>query len=248
MRETRILMGMPITVEVVDNFANEKEIDKIFSYFKSVDCKFSTYKEASEISLINKGVIKKENFSSDMKEIFYLAEETRRLTSGYFDIRTPVGEYDPSGIVKGWAVYKAAHIFKKDGFKNFYIDAGGDIQTFGKNGNGKKWKVGIRNPFNVEEIIKIVELSGEGIATSGSYIRGDHIYNPNNRNHSTENVASLTIIAPNVYEADRFTTAAYAMGDKGVSFIESLKDSEGYVVDNNSIATFTSNFEKYAKK
>ena len=23
-------MGMPITVEVVDNFANEKEIDKIF--------------------------------------------------------------------------------------------------------------------------------------------------------------------------------------------------------------------------
>ncbi len=248
MKETRILMGMPITVEIVDCFAKKKDVDKIFDYFKAVDSKFSTYKDKSEISLINKGVIKEDNFSMEMKEIFSLSEETKELTSGFFDIITPDGAYDPSGMVKGWAVYKASQILKESDFENFYIDAGGDIQTFGKNNDGKKWKVGIRNPFNIEEIVKVVEVSGEGIATSGTYIRGDHIYNPNNKNYSIKDIVSLTIIASNVYEADRFATAAYAMGVEGISFVEQLDGFDGYAIDNNSIAVFTSGFEKYIKK
>ena len=246
MKETRILMGMPITVEIVDNIVTKKEFGKIFSYFEAIDCRFSTYKKESEISLINKCLVKEKDFSCEMKEIFSLAEETKELTFGYFDIVTPLGKYDPSGIVKGWAVYKASRILEEDGYKNFYIDAGGDIQTSGKNSNGKKWKIGIRNPFNTEEIVKTVELSGEGVATSGLYIRGDHIYNPNNKNYSIENFASLTVIGPNVYEADRFATASFAMGVGGIDFIEGLKEFEGYAINNNSIAVFTSNFEKYA--
>ncbi len=238
-------MGMPITVEITDQNTNKKEIDKIFNYFKSVDRRFSTYKEKSEISLINKDLIKKEDFSSDMREIFSLSEETNKLTFGYFNIKTPSGIYDPSGIVKGWAIYKASCILKKDGFKNFYVDAGGDIQTSGKNSVGKKWRVGIRNPTNIDEIIKILELSGEGVATSGTYIRGDHIYNPNNTDCNIKNIISLTVIGPNIYEADRFATAAYAMGIKGINFIEQLEGFEGYIINNNSIAVLTSGFEKY---
>ncbi len=248
MKETRILMGMPITVEIVDGFTEKKDFNKIFDYFKIVDSKFSTYKNKSEISLINKGVIKEKDFSIEMKEVFCLSEETKELTSGFFDIITPDGVYDPSGIVKGWSVFKASQILKKNGFENFYVDAGGDIQTSGKNSEGEKWKVGIRNPFNTEEIVKVVELSGEGIATSGTYIRGDHIYNPKNKNYSIKEISSLTIIGLNVYEADRFATAAYAMGVDGISFIEQLDGFDGYVIDSNSIAVLTSGFERYIKK
>jgi thiamine biosynthesis lipoprotein len=247
MKETRILMGMPITVEIVDSGVVKDDIESVFDYFKFIDQKFSTYKKDSEISLINSNKIKSNDFSPEMNEIFSDAEETSKITSGYFNILTPSGIYDPSGIVKGWAIHNAAKILKTRGFKNFYIDAGGDIQVSGKNSVGEKWKVGIRNPFNTDEIIKILELEDCGIATSGSYIRGDHIYNPNKKGETIKDIVSMTVIGGNVYDADRFATAAFAMGIDGVSFIEKLEGFEGYVIDKNSIATFTSNFKKYIK-
>jgi len=55
----------------------------------------------------------------------------------------------------------------------------------------------------------------------------------------------VTVIGPNVYEADRFATAAFAMGRKGIEFIEKLVDFEGYMIDAQARATFTSGFERY---
>ena len=247
MEETRILMGMPITVEIIDDSVYQNDIDCIFDYFKFVDQKFSTYKKDSEISLINANKIESSNFSPEMKEIFSASEETSKLTFGYFNIMTLCGICDPSGIVKGWAIHNAANLLKKRGFKSFYIDAGGDIQVSGKNRSREKWKVGIRNPFNTGEIIKVLELEDCGIATSGSYIRGDHIYNPNNKGEIIKNIVSITVVGSNVYDADRFATSAFAMGLSGISFIEDLDGFEGYAIDANSVATFTSNFEKYIK-
>ncbi len=240
-------MGMPVTVEIIDFGACKNDVDSVFDYFKSIDQKFSTYKKDSEISLINFNKIKRDDFSPEMREIFSVAEETNKLTFGYFDILTPDGIYDPSGIVKGWAIYNAANILKTCGVKNFYIDVGGDIQVFGKNSLGEKWKIGIRNPFNTSEIIKILEIEDCGIATSGSYIRGDHIYNPKDKRKIIKDIVSMTVVGSNVYDADRFATSAFAMGLDGISFIERLEGFEGYVVDVNSVATFTSNFEKYIK-
>ncbi len=62
-----------------------------------------------------------------------------------------------------------------------------------------------------------------------------------------EGVVSLTVVGPNIYEADRFATAAFAMGEAGIMFIEKLPGFEGYMVNDNGIATFTSGFEKYVK-
>ena len=150
-------MGMPIEVEIVGEPIRDKDgIAAVFDYFKYVDDKFSTYKKTSEITEINNGEIEKKDWSEDMKEIFALAEETKSLTFGYFDILDSDGKYDPSGLVKGWAIYNASLILEKDGFKNFYIDAGGDIQAKGKNGEGNDWRIGIRSPFNEKEIIKVV--------------------------------------------------------------------------------------------
>ena len=38
--------------------------------------------------------------------------------------------------------------------------------------------MGIRNPFLRDDIVKVLQPRGHGVATSGNYIRGDHIYNP----------------------------------------------------------------------
>ena len=61
------------------------------------------------------------------------------------------------------------------GYTRYYVEAGGDIQIAGSNSQGQKWRVGIRNPFNVNEIVKVLAVTNCGVATSGTSIRGQHI-------------------------------------------------------------------------
>ena len=247
MKETRLLMGMGITAEISDSSATKEIFDEVFSYFKYVDEKFSTYKNTSEISRVNSGELSEEFWSKDMKEVFALAEETKKLTDGYFDIIRADGTYDPSGLVKGWAIFNAAEIIKRAGFENFYVEAGGDIEARGKNGDGEDWKVGIRDPFDKEKkiIVKVISVSDIGIATSGTYVLGQHIYNPHARDRRITEIVSFTVVGPNIYEADRFATAAFAMGREGIRFIENLPGFEGYMIDKDGIATETSGFKGY---
>lgn len=244
MKQTRILMGMPVSVEVLDAAATDDTINEVFAYFEYVDEKFSTYKETSEISQINNGQITLAQASADMQTIFALADQTKQATNGFFDIAHD-GRYDPSGIVKGWAIDQAAEQLRQKGFKNFYVDAGGDIQAFGRNEQNEEWRVGIRNPFNLTEIVKVLAISNCGVATSGNYVRGHHIYNPMQVDDPLAEVLSLTVVGPNIYEADRFATAAFAMGRAGIVFIESLDNFEGYMIDAEGQATLTSGLGRY---
>ncbi|MCX6757600.1 MAG: FAD:protein FMN transferase [Candidatus Nomurabacteria bacterium] len=249
MRQEQIIMGTPVIIEINDKEARQEFFDEVFDYFKYVDEKFSTYKDTSEITAINKKEIAKDTMSDDMKKVFELSEQTKKLTGGYFDIVTPDGSYDPSGLVKGWSIFNASEILKNHGVKNFTVEAGGDIQTSGKNENGNVWCIGIQNPFSQKkEIIKKIYVSDEGIATSGNYVRGNHIYNPKDKNDIIEDISSLTVIGPNIFEADRFATSAYAMGKEGIYFIEKLDGFEAYMIDKNGIATMTTNFNNYTKQ
>ena len=247
MKQTKILMGMPITVEITGDAIPPEIFEKVFNYFQHVDETFSTYKEHSEISKINKGGLTQKKASKEMQEVFELSEQTKKETNGFFDIKNPSGQYDPSGLVKGWSIYNASKILEAEGYKDYFIEAGGDIQTSRSNATAAPWKVGIRNPFNIDEIVKVLAIKNEGVATSGTYIRGQHIYNPLEINSEVQEIVSLTVVGPNIYEADRFATAAFAMGRNGISFIENLKGFEGYMIDQQGIATMTSDFNKYIK-
>ena len=154
------------------------------------------------------------------------------------------------GIVKGWAIHKAARLLRREGFRDFFVDAGGDIELAGKNADGKDWLVGIRNPFALGEVIKVLELSDQG--------RGYLRYVCARRTMSTiryrdgtppdSGIVSVTVIGPNAYEADRFATAALAMGRAGIDFIEQREGLEAYVIDQARMATFTSGFDDYVAK
>jgi thiamine biosynthesis lipoprotein len=241
MRETRNLMGMPIAVDV-GTASDRTLVDEVFAYLESVDRRFSTYRTDSEIAAINRGDIPVVDWSGEMLEVLALAEQTKNETDGYFDIRKPDGSLDPSGIVKGWAIRNAAVIVHRAGISDFFIEAGGDIQSSGKNASGHDWSVGIRNPFKADEIVKVVYPRGRGVATSGTYVRGQHIYNPHGFAGPITDIVSLTVIGADVLEADRFATAAFAMGREGIFFLEQTPGLEGYVVDVNGRATPTSGF------
>ena len=243
MKQTRLLMGMPITLDVVDASVTHEDLEDVFALFLSVDEAFSTYKDTSDISRINRGELRVEQASALVQMVLELGEQTRRETRGYFDMQRG-GMLDPSGIVKGWAVRQAARMLTGRGFQHFYVDAGGDIQVVGQH-HGGPWRVGIRNPFNRHGHVKVLALTNRGVATSGTAIRGQHIYNPYQPTTPIHEIVSLTVIGPDIYEADRFATAAFAMGREGIRFIESVADCEGYLIDEEARATCTSGFERY---
>lgn len=245
MKQTRLIMGMPITITILDISAQTGDFNEVFTVFKKIDSQFSPYKKTSEVSRLNRKELLLEDISQEMREIFRLSDITKRESNGYFDIYRN-GVLDPSGIVKGWAIQKAADMLKSKGFKNFYLDAGGDIQVSGKNADGKGWKIGIRNPFNRLEHVKTIRLLSGAVATSGTAMRGKHIYNPHAKYSAVDEIMSITVVASSIYDADRFATAAFAMGKKGIQFIQGKKDLEGYMIDKEGMATFTTGFGMYA--
>lgn len=239
------MMSMPIAIEIIDPAADPQHINEVITYFNFIDETFSPYKPTSEVSRLNDGSIDASQMSDDLREVFALADETKELTYGYFDIRRPNGGFDPSGLVKGLMIFRGAEILRARGYKNFYVEIAGDIQTSGVNALGEPWRIGLKNPLKTDEIVKVMHLSNVGVATSGSYLRGAHIYDPLAPGRQLNEIVSLTVIGPNVYEADRFATAAFAMGPDGIKFIAGLPGFEGYMIDRNGLATMTAGFDAY---
>jgi len=122
---------------------------------------------------------------------------------------------DLGAVAKGLAVDLAARELRP--FKNFAIDAGGDLYLGGCNPDGEPWSIGIRHPRNNHELIDSLRLSDRAVCTSGDYERrsakqsGHHILDP--RTGSSANaVVSVTVIAPNAMLADALATAAFVLG------------------------------------
>ncbi|MEI9811508.1 MAG: FAD:protein FMN transferase [Acidobacteriota bacterium] len=116
---------------------------------------------------------------------------------------------DLGAVAKGLAVDAAAR--ELEPFRNFAIDAGGDLYFGGLNPQGEPWSVGIRHPRNLGELIDRLRLSNQAICTSGDYERGPHILDPRTNAPATA-VASATVVAPKAMLADALATAAFVLG------------------------------------
>lgn len=244
LHRSQLTMGMPARVEIVEQTATEADFEAVFDHFSLIDERFSPYKSTSLVSRLSDGSLSPDDYPNDLRQVLKLADQTRHETNGYFSIERPDGRIDPSGIVKGLAIQQAADLLKSRGFQNFQIDVGSDIALAGYSASDQPWRIGIRHPTQKDKVTAVVSLTDCGIATSGTYERDLHIYDPHT-NKPIDSIISLTVIGPTVYDADRFATAAFAMGQEGIHFIESLPEFEGYVIDKNGIATQTTGFEKY---
>lgn len=244
MKYSKDMWDMPIHIDIQSGRNADRDVEEIFAYFEHINEVFSTFLATSEISRINRGELSFASSSEEMKEVLALCEQTKNETRGYFDhIRN--GYCDPLGVVKGWAVQNAADTLMNKGYKNFYINAGGDVVVRGAKADGVAWSVGIKNPFNQHEIVKSIYLSDKSIATSGTYIRGQHIIDPHEPTKKLTDVVSVSVIGPNLCDADRFATAAFAMGTRGIMFIESLEGFEGYEILSNGKGVETSGLSTY---
>jgi thiamine biosynthesis lipoprotein len=148
-----------------------------------------------------------------------LDEEAQTIT-----LTTPM-VLDLGAVVKGLAIDAAA--LELAPFKNFAIDAGGDIYVAGSNASGGPWLVGIRHPRNPDELIDSLSVSDTAVCTSGDYFRrgspgtsDHHILDANTANTALSS-ASATVIAPTAIVADALATAAFILGPTaGIALLE----------------------------
>jgi len=183
-RRVEFVMGMPILVDVRDDPADETAIDALFDWLRLVDATFSTYKEDSEISRLNRGELALADAGRDVRDVLARCDELREETGGYFDARFADGIVDPSGLVKGWSVDRAAAILEQHGLHNYAINAGGDIRLRGGARPDPVWRVGIQHPGVREGVAAIVAGDDLAVATSGEYARGQHVLDRNGRGSS----------------------------------------------------------------
>src|SRR5438093_10189952 len=200
-------MGMPIVVDVRDEDADGSAVERVFEWFRFVDATFSTYEEESEVSRLGRGELALEDAHPDVGEVLERCEQLRATTGGYFDARASSPEVlDPSGLVKGWSVDRAAAILDSAGVRRYAVNAGGDLVV-----RGGGWRIGIQHPLDRDEVAKVLEVDDLAVATSADYARGPHVLDPHTR-CPPSGVISVTITGPHLATADAYATAAFAMG------------------------------------
>ncbi|HSX17979.1 MAG TPA: FAD:protein FMN transferase [Candidatus Saccharimonadales bacterium] len=237
MRRVAQIMGMPITVDIPD-CKDEAVFDDIFNLFRKVDERFSPFKKDSEFSSYRRGEVPEKTLSTEMKAVIKACKEAEEFTKGYFSAWYS-DKFNPSGYVKGWAIKRAGDLLKKKGFKTFCIGAGGDILA--SSSSQKKWRIGLQDPTDRQKILNVLSISSGAVATSGTYERGDHIINPKT-GKPTKELLSISVVGPDIITADILATAAFAMGKKGIDFIEKQDDYEALAVDDAGAIFTTTRF------
>lgn len=236
-------MGMPIGIDVRDTDIDPQSLDSAFDWFRWVDATFSTYKVDSEISRLNRGELTLAEAHPDVRRILRRCVQLTAETDGYFDTSAThlpaeartwdtqqfPDAVDPSGLVKGWSVERAARILDLAGARNYSVNAGGDIKVRGNPEPGEPWRIGIQHPYIKDKVAAVVATTDRAIATSGTYARGQHIIDPHTGAPPT-GVLSVTIVGPDLATADAYATAGFAMGVNGPEWTARLDGYEAMTI------------------
>lgn len=157
---------------------------------------------------------------------------------------------DLGGISKGYAADKAVDTLKINGIHSGLVSVAGDIKAFGLKPDGIPWKIGIRNPRNVDninvprakgqedDIMATLELRDMAISTSGDYERYfisdgkrfHHLINPRT-GYPAMGCQSVSIITKEGAFTDAFATGIFILGpEKGIKTLENM-GFDGIIVD-----------------
>lgn len=133
---------------------------------------------------------------------------------------------DLGGIAKGTAIDAAARELRKNGVKDFMIDAGGDLAIHSSALTRGKIRIWIRHPRKMDSLFGYFFLDSGYVATSGDYEqffeqngkRYCHIINPKT-GYPDSDVMSVTVLAKTAELSDAYATAIFVMGrEKGIAF------------------------------
>ena len=171
--------------------------------------------------------------------------------------KNPNLKLDLNAIAKGYAVDKVHQKILEMGFKDVFIEIGGEVKCSGQNKFKKKWRVGVEDPISLpNKIIKVINLEDRAMATSGNYrnfvdLNGlilGHTIDPRIGKPIKSEVLSVTVISSSCMRADAWATALMVMNfEKGQEMIQLEDDLDVFwildVGDNNYVFEKTNGVE-----
>ena len=192
------------------------------------DAVFSTWKPDSPVSRLRRGEIGVGEAPAEVRVVLDRCVEARDKSGGWFDPWASPGGFDPTGLVKGWAAEQALEAIRDSGALAAMVNAGGDVAVFGHPAPGRAWRIGVQNPFDRATLATVVEPSS-AIATSGTYERGAHVFDPF-EGRVEARVASATVTGPDLDLADALATGLLAGGQAAMPAIEGLDGYEALLI------------------
>ena len=215
-------MGTTVSLDLSGAGPSPRDlVDEAFGFLREIDAQFSTYRPDSEVCTLSGTP------SPRMRLVLDRCSTLWTVTRGYFDAYA-TGRLDPSGFVKGWAVQVASDRLVEAGAANHCLNAGGDLVIRGTV-DGRPWRIGIRHPFDLDQVCCVVSGTDLAVATSGVYERGLHVIDPFTGTPA-RGLRSVTVTGPDLGDADAYATAAVAMGVAGIDWLATLTGYSSAVV------------------
>jgi FAD:protein FMN transferase len=231
------LMGMPISLALRGRHTQDADARaawaEVMDTLREVDHMFSTYRADSAVSRLGRGEIGLDECPPEVAEVVALGAAAERESGGAFSIRLPGPDggtvLDPSGVVKGWAVERAAAALRALPDTDFCLSAGGDMTCRTLDPAAAPWRIGIEDPADPRRIRAVVPVFTGAVATSGTAHRGQHLVDART-GRPPVGVASVTVVAASLTWADIDATAAYAQGPEAARWLETRPGRSGLVV------------------
>jgi FAD:protein FMN transferase len=181
---------------------------------RAVDTTFSPYRQRSLVSLVRRGELTPAGYPPPLVEVIRRCAALRAATDGWFDAWAPPGGFDPSGMVHGWAIDRAAVLLRAAGIDDYAITSGGDWLVRGVGPRGGPWRVGVADPDNPLRVLATVELTDGAVATSWY---GSPVVDPHT-GLEVRGAGPAAVTGPALSAADGYATALYAAGTAGLSW------------------------------
>jgi len=231
------VMGMPISLALrgrhTDDGAAHAAWGQTMAVLRAVDRVFSTYRTDSAVSRFGRGEIELEECPDEVAEVIALGLVAEHDSGGAFALWRPGPEgrpvFDPSGVVKGWAVERAAAPLRQLADTDFCLSAGGDLLCRTVDPDGRGWRIGIEDPHDPQRVVAVVPVLNGAVATSGAAHRGAHVVD-GRTGRPPVGVGSVSVIARSVTDADIDATAAYARGEDAARWLSTRPGRTGLVV------------------
>jgi thiamine biosynthesis lipoprotein len=141
----------------------------------------------------------------------------------------PGMEIDFGGVVKEYAVDRAASLCYGLGIRHGMINLGGDIKAIGPRDDGSPWRIGIRHPHNKEAMQGTLLLYKGALASSGDYercilvngVRYGHVLNPKT-GWPVRHLAAVSVVGEFCVVAGSASTIAMLKDSEGTDWLQEL--------------------------
>ncbi len=183
-------------------------------------------------------------------------EKVATDVAGYTVLVPKGAELDLGAVAKGYTGDCLLDILRGQGVTSAMVDLGGNVQVLGSKPDGSAWKVAVRDPFDKEKELGVLEVTDKAVITSGSYERffeenGKrywHILDPEHGYPADNGLVSVTVVGDKGVRCDGLSTALFVMGkEEAIAFWKQSGDFEMILVTKEGELLVTEGLEAHFK-